>query len=218
MQVVLAGATGLVGSVLLEQLLNENSVQTVTTVGRRAAGVSHLKLREVLIPDFQKVEQITSQLQGDVFICCLGTTIRSAGSKANFFKVDHDSIVAFGRLAHRQGARVFIVISASGADARSAIFYNQVKGQTETDLRKLGLQSLIIFRPGLLEGHRQENRPGERMALALVPALRSVLPGAWTRRFVTPVSTLARAIVRATTQSNSTPSVGTVVVEASDIT
>lgn len=176
---VVAGASGLVGSELVQRLLAEPSYQRVVALARRPLALSDARM-EVVTADFERLEPtLASATKGagalDVF-CCLGTTIAVAGSEAAFRRVDHDFVVALGRWAVRAGARRLVVVSALGADAASRVFYNRVKGETERDLAALGLPSLVILRPSLLHGNRSEFRFGERVALALTAPWRRLIP------------------------------------------
>lgn len=213
MVAVIAGASGLVGSVLLRKLLASDAVAEVIAVGRRSLGLSDSKLKEVLLSDFSKLEEKTSELRGDVYFCALGTTIKTAGSQDAFRRVDHDAVVGFGRVAAANGAKAFVVVSATGASDTSMIFYNRVKGETEKDLGALGLASLTIFRPSLLLGHRREFRFGEKVAEIVVGGLTSVLPAGVTRRLGTDVGVLADQMLRLGLR----PSSGRRIIEASDI-
>jgi uncharacterized protein YbjT (DUF2867 family) len=113
----------------------------------------------------------------DVY-CALGTTLKAAGSQAAFRRVDHDHVLALGQWAVRAGARRLLVVSAVGADAHAASFYSRVKGDTEAALRALPLRSLVIARPSLLDGARDQWRTGERLALAFTRPLRPLIPAA----------------------------------------
>ena len=130
--------------------------------------------------------------------CCLGTTIKVAGSQAAFRAVDFDAVLHFARAAQRAGVRRFGVVSALGASASSASFYNRVKGEMEAELATLGFSSLVIARPSLLAGDRaplgQPQRLGERLALAVAAPLATFIPLAWR-----PIeaATVARALLRA---------------------
>lgn len=194
---VIAGASGLVGSRVLQLLLTRDSVTRVIAVSRRPLGIVSPKLREVIVADFAELDRHAAELGGEVYFCCLGTTIKAAGSQAAFRRVDHDAVVAFGRIARQHAARAFLLVSATGASRRSLIFYNRVKGETEAALEALGLPRLVIFQPGLLIGDREEPRPGERAAIHAVRALEHVVPTSLTRRFATPVSRLADRMVEA---------------------
>jgi uncharacterized protein YbjT (DUF2867 family) len=188
---ILIGGTGLTGSSLVRQLLDDPAITKVISVSRRALEISNPKLTEVLISDLAELSSIESKIRGDLYFCCLGTTIKAAGSKENFEKVDHAAIVAFATIARAHDAKSFTLVSAMGANASSMVFYNRVKGRTENDVRALGLRSLIIFRPALLVGPRHEFRLAERiMAKTLVP-LSKILPVRIQKSLVTKAETLA---------------------------
>ena len=175
---VVAGPTGLVGSRLLGILLREARYRRVVALSRRALGPEP-KL-EVVEADYDQLDHVlggvTSADQSIDVFCCLGTTIGRAGSKAAFRRVDHDHVLALGRWASGVGAHRMIVISAAGADAASRVFYNRVKGETELDLAALRLRSLVIVRPSLLSGQRDEFRLGERLALITTRPFRALIP------------------------------------------
>ena len=134
----------------------------------------------------------------DAAFCALGTTIKVAGSQAAFRAVDHDAVLAFAAAARSAGATRFGLVSALGADARSAVFYNRVKGEVEATLRAQGWPRLVIARPSLLLGDRaalgQPERPGERWGQRLMPAIGGLVQGRW--RPITAV-VVARALHRA---------------------
>lgn len=163
-RILLAGATGLTGEHLLDRLLNEPTVARVLAPSRRPlAAHPHLE---------NPVGELTAllpQLSGnvDIAFCCLGTTIKQAGSEAAFRAVDHDLVLAFAERARALGARHLLVISALGADAHSAVFYNRVKGELEAALQAQGWPQLTIVRPSLLLGARREFRLGERLLAPL---------------------------------------------------
>lgn len=187
----LIGGTGLTGSFLIRQLLADPAITKVISISRRSLEISKPKLTEVLIPDLAELPSIESKIRGDIYFCCLGTTIKAAGSKENFEKVDHAAIVDFAKIASAHDARSFTLVSAMGANANSMIFYNRIKGRTENDVRALGLRSLIIFRPALLVGPRHEFRFAERiMAKTLVP-LSLIFPTRIQKSIVTKAETLA---------------------------
>jgi uncharacterized protein YbjT (DUF2867 family) len=210
---ILIGGTGLTGSSLVRQLLVAPAIAKVISISRRSLEISNPKLAEVLISDLAELSSFESKIRGDIYFCCLGTTIKAAGSEENFERVDHAAIVAFAKIAKAHDAKSFTLISAMGANANSMIFYNRVKGRTENDVRALGLRSLIIFRPALLVGPRHEFRLAERiMARTLVP-LSLILPIRTQKKFVTKAETLA---TRMSTEGKATPT-GVHVILAKDI-
>jgi len=175
---VVAGPTGLVGSRLLGLLLREPRYRRVVALSRRP--LEPVPKLDVVDADYDRLDRVLGSVTSadrpfDVY-CCLGTTIRAAGSEEAFRRVDHDYVLALGRWARTAGAHRMVVISALGADPGSRVFYNRVKGETERDLAALGLASLVIVRPSLLAGDRGEFRMGERLALIATRPLRALLP------------------------------------------
>ena len=176
---VVAGATGLVGRELIIRLLRERRYARVVALARRPLTLTDSRLA-VVDAAYDRLPTLLSDVTGedasvDVF-CCLGTMIRAAGSELAFRRVDHDYVLALGRWARTARAHRMVVISALGADAGSRVFYNRVKGETERDLAALGLASLVIVRPSLLAGDREEFRLRERLALFATRPLRALLP------------------------------------------
>ena len=159
--ILLAGATGLTGELLLDCLLNEPTVERVLAHSRKPLA-DHPHLENPVGDPAVFLPQLSGPV--DVAFCCLGTTIKQAGSEEAFRAVDHDMVVAFAKRAREMGARHLIVISAIGADPESSIFYNRVKGEMEQSLRAQDWPQLTIARPSLLIGERLEERPAEKIA------------------------------------------------------
>ncbi|MDQ6871006.1 MAG: hypothetical protein M3037_03215 [Gemmatimonadota bacterium] len=187
----LIGGTGLTGSALVRELLADLAITRVISVSRRPLGISNPKLSEVLLRDLGELASIESKIRGDFYFSCLGTTMKAAGSKENFEKVDHAAIVDFAKIAKAHYANSLTLVSAMGASASSMFFYNQVKGRTEDEVKALGLRSLTIFRPALLVGPRLETRLAEKIATKTLVPLASVLPTRIGRSLVTETDTLA---------------------------
>ncbi len=163
---VVLGATGMVGTQLVRQLAEDPQYGRVTALVRRPLSTPHPEVGQV-IADLDRLEEYSQVFQADVVYCCLGTTIKTAGSQQAFRRVDLDYPVAAARLAKQSGVPAFAVISSLGADVKSPFFYSRVKGEMEHRLGELGLPSLYILRPSLLLGQRTENRPGEQAAAAI---------------------------------------------------
>jgi uncharacterized protein YbjT (DUF2867 family) len=174
--VALAGATGLVGRALLEGLLADESVTSVHALGRREPGIIHPKLNTHVV-DFAALSPLPPL---DEVYLALGTTIKTAGSQTAFRAVDFDANLAVARAALAAGARRAGLVSAMGADAKSRIFYNRVKGEIEDALTQLTFEGLVIARPSLLVGDRealgQPVRTAERMATAVSKLLGPLIP------------------------------------------
>ena len=195
---LLAGATGLVGGHLLRRLLADPRYRQVIAVSRKELGIEHPKLRP-LITNFDAIEAAIAGLGETVddAFCALGTTIKTAGSREAFRRVDFGYVVAFARAARAAGARRLMLVSAIGASARSAIFYLRVKGETEEALAALGYPALHIFRPGLLLGQRAESRPREALGMALAPFLNPLMLGPAKAYRGIPADTVAAAMITA---------------------
>ncbi|HSX87054.1 MAG TPA: oxidoreductase [Pseudomonas sp.] len=159
--ILLAGATGLTGEHLLDRLLNEPTVERVLAPSRRPLA-AHPHLENPVGELLDLLPQLSGKV--DSAFCCLGSTIKQAGSQEAFRAVDHDLVLAFAKRARELGARHLLVISALGADANSSVFYNKVKGETEEALKAQGWPQLTLVRPSLLLGPRNEFRLGERLA------------------------------------------------------
>lgn len=157
---LLVGATGLVGSFMLQRLLAAPEYARVAVWARRDIGKTHAKLGAEVV-DFERLEE--RRVEAEDVYCCLGTTINQAGSQAAFRRVDHDYPVALARAAARDGAQRLLVVSALGARPDSTVFYNRVKGEMEAAVRAAGVAKTYLFHPSLLSGPRAEARTGERI-------------------------------------------------------
>lgn len=192
MKLILVGASGLVGSHVLAQALASPRVAAVVAPTRKPLA-AHPKLLAPVI-DFEAMPGDAPWWQADAAICTLGTTMRKAGSQAAFRRVDHDYPLQAARLAQRHGTRAFVLNSALGADARSSIFYNRVKGELEDALATLAFDSLTFVRPGLIGGERGESRPAERAALLALGVVGPLLPRRWR---INPADRIAAALLDA---------------------
>ena len=186
----LIGSTGLTGSFLVQRLLADSTITKVISISRKSLKIANPKLTEVLVSDLAQLPSIETKIRGELYFCCLGTTIKAAGSKESFEKVDHAAIVAFAKIAKVHDAKSFTFVSAMGANASSMFFYNQVKGRTENEVKALGLRSLIIFRPALLVGPRREFRLAEKIATKMLVPLSQLLPARTRKSLITEAETL----------------------------
>ena len=172
---LLVGASGLVGDRCLVRLLDHGAYSRVTVLSRRPLALMHEKLRVELV-DFDNLPMPEPPCE-DIF-CCLGTTIKKAGSQAAFRRVDHDYPLALARLGKAAGAQQFLLVSALGADVHSSLFYSRVKGETERDIAGIGLPKIVFMRPSLLLGERRERRTGEVVGALVGRLLAPLLVGA----------------------------------------
>ena len=203
---LLAGGTGLVGSHVLRELLADSTWSRIVTVGRRPTPLRHAKLEQRVL-DLSAIEAHGDLPHADDIFCCLGTTIKQAGSQDAFRRVDHDFVVGLARAGLRIGATQLLLISAIGADPDSRVFYSRVKGEAEAAVRTLPYRAVQIFRPGLLLGKRTEFRLGERIAMVAVPLLHPFLLGGLRRYHSIEANDVARAMVRIAREAPRGPNV-----------
>lgn len=191
--ICLIGASGLVGQELLLLLAQLEQVRSITAITRSPLGRLPPKT-ENLILDFNQLENHASSFKAQVFICCLGSTLKKAGSKKVFKQIDCNYVIQFARLAEQAHARKFLVISALGANSTSKVFYNQVKGEMEKALRTLKISQVEIFRPSLILGERKEQRSGEAWAQRLSPVANKMLIGSWKKYRAIKATDIAKAM------------------------
>lgn len=192
---LVAGASGLVGGHVLRLLLEDRGYDRVTTLARRELPLAHPKLTQRRV-DFEHLAQLADFPRVHDVFCCLGTTLKQAGSADAFRKVDLTFVVELGRVAARHRASQFLVVTALGADPGSRVFYSRVKGEAEAAVRRLAFDGVYIFRPSLLLGARPEHRPGERLAALVAPLVSWALVGPLARYRPIRAAALARAMVR----------------------
>jgi uncharacterized protein YbjT (DUF2867 family) len=173
---LLLGATGLIGGHLLDLLLQDPSYSTVRIVVRTPIDRKHAKLEQVKV-DFNYLQYYKDSFQVDDVFCCLGTTIKKAGSKEAFYKVDATYPYEAAKLAKQQGAAQYLIVTAMGANKNSGIFYNKVKGEVEEKIESLHFAAYHIFRPSLLLGERNETRIGEAIAQKIMPLFSFLMVG-----------------------------------------
>lgn len=189
---LISGSSGMVGMQVLHQLLKNESYDYVLSVGRRKLALKHQKLVQIegdliKLASWDWKDKVTSQsLSGEYYdliesltdklaevhaFSSLGTTIKQAGSKENFYAIDHGMVLAFANWAKKLGASKFLYISSGGADPNSSFYYMKVKGEVERDLKAIGFRYLGIFRPSLLMGNRSEFRLSESVTQVLMKPL-----------------------------------------------
>lgn len=192
--VCLFGATGLVGGEILNLLELDQRVTSVKVVTRVPLTSQAFNKTKNIIADFASIEKYKDKLKADVYICCLGTTLKKAGSEEAFRKVDLDYVLSIAEIAEFVKAKKFQVISAMGANSKSRIFYNRTKGQMEEGVSKLNIDEVDIFRPSLLLGKRQEKRFGESIAQSLAPLFSRLLFGSLKKYRPVQASVVARVM------------------------
>lgn len=196
---LLAGATGLIGSYLLPQLLENSSYDKVIVLSRKPLLINHPKV-EVRIVTLDSLSEAASTLKADDWFCTLGTTIKAAGSREAFRRVDYEYPLALGQQAAVSGAKQFLIVTAIGASPGSSIFYSRIKGEVERDLRALSIPIVHLFRPSQLLGKRKELRRGERLASFLMKGLNPLLRGSLSKYRAIQAEVVASAMIYAVNQ------------------
>lgn len=157
---IIFGSTGLIGSSVLQQLLKDDRYGEIKIFVRKATGIKHPKVDEFII-DFEKLDDYRDLIKGDDLFCCLGTTIKVAGSEAAFRRVDYEWVRWCAVCAYENHVKNFIVISSLGANADSKNFYLKTKGEMEKAVSAFNFDKTVILRPSMLLGDRKEFRLGE---------------------------------------------------------
>ncbi|AKD02225.1 oxidoreductase [Pontibacter korlensis] len=196
---LIAGASGLVGGHLISLLLKSERYSQIISVGRHELPLIHPKLDQQIV-NFDKIKDYAADMVADDVFCCLGTTIKKAGSKENFYKVDHTYVTQLAETTARKGAIQFLVVSAMGADPASFVFYNKVKGEMERDVQQQPFNSIHIFRPSLLLGERDEKRTGEDLAGKLMKPLSGLMVGPLEKYKPVEAEAVAKAMLAAAKQ------------------
>lgn len=167
---IILGASGLVGTELVHQLLNSSEFEKVKIFVRRSLGISNPKLEEQVI-DFENLEAWKHDLIGDALFSCMGTTLKTAGSKEKQYMVDYTYPYQCIEAAIQNGTKQILLVSSIGAKASSSNFYLRMKGEFEEAIKKLKPSNFIVFRPSILDGNRVESRPAEYLAIKIMRIL-----------------------------------------------
>jgi len=191
---LLVGATGLVGGLVLEELLKDDFFSEVIVLTRKPLEDKHDKLKEILL-NFDELDKYRNDIKADVIFCCLGTTIKAAGSQEAFKKVDYEYPLRVAEIAKENGAKNYLLISALGSSKSSIVFYNRVKGEVEDDISKLNFDALHILQPSLIIGERDESRLGEGIAQKLSPLYNALMIGPLNKYKSIKAEQIAKAMV-----------------------
>ena len=203
---LVAGASGLVGGHVLQLLLADDACTRVVTLARRPLSVQYTKVEQRVI-DMGALDGLADLPHVDDVFCCLGTTIKTAGSQAAFHKVDYDYVVGVARAGQRAGATQFLLVTAIGADPASRIFYSRVKGEVERAVRDLPYEAVQIFRPSFLMGDRREARLAERIGIPVARVVAPLLVGPLRRYRPIQAADVARAMVQVAKEAPRGPNV-----------
>jgi uncharacterized protein YbjT (DUF2867 family) len=192
---IIAGASGLIGSKLLNILLQQPGYDEVLALVRKELPVKHKRLVQLVI-DFEKLDEYSKAITGHAVFCCLGSTKKKTPDLSVYRKIDHDYPLQLAQLAKQNGVGQYHLVSSLGADSTSSAYYTKMKGETEDDIQKVGIKSLHIYRPSILTGDRNEYRPMERLATALMKVIDPLLIGSWKKYRSIPAETVAMAMYK----------------------
>lgn len=177
---LLFGASGFIGSYLLDELLNNADYEKVTIVVRKNLNVYHPKLKTVL-GDYQSLPQLTADLEADDVFITLGTTQKNTPEKDKYYQIDHDYPVLGAKMARENGAKSVFAVTAVGANTKSGVFYIKTKGETERDIMALNFNHTHIFRPSMLMGNRKEKRLLEKILIRIWSVINPIFIGALSK-------------------------------------
>ncbi|MFH6986724.1 NAD(P)H-binding protein [Flavobacterium collinsii] len=196
---ILYGASGLVGSYILENLLNNNNYEQVIIVVRKDLNIQHPKLK-TLIGDFNSLSKVIKDIQVDEVFIALGTTQKKTPDKKLYYQIDHDYPILAAKLAKENGAKAVFLVSALGANAKSSIFYTKLKGETEQGIITLDLQHTYIFRPSIILGDRKESRPMEKVFIRIFKLINPLFVGSLSKYRGIEAEDIAKAMVKSADQ------------------
>jgi uncharacterized protein YbjT (DUF2867 family) len=190
---IITGASGLIGSKLLNILIESREYDVVVSLARKRLQKRHPKLVQEIV-NFDEADSYSSFIQGDALFCCLGTTQKQTPNETDYYKIDHDYPVNLAKAAFKNGVTEFHFVSAIGADPSSSNFYLKTKGEAERDLKEIGLASLHIYEPSLLTGRKRKRRLGERIATVVMKIINPLLMGGLKKYQSIDGATVAKAM------------------------
>jgi uncharacterized protein YbjT (DUF2867 family) len=197
---VLVGATGLVGQSILKLLLDTAYYEKVVVITRRPITLVHPRVEQCIV-HFDQLGSVESVLGGRDLFCSLGSTLKKAGSKSDFYRIDFTYTLQIAQMAVNRGIQQLFLVSSIGADPSSLIYYSQVKGEIEAAVSKLNFKGVHIFRPSLLLGRRQERRSLEAFVAKVSVPVWSAMVGPLKKYRPIPAEMIAKAMVQAATES-----------------
>jgi len=191
---IVFGATGLIGSLLLQHLCESPVYSQVITFSRKSIHFNHPKLKEVF-NYFTDLSSIKKSLHGDDLFCCIGTTIKKAGSQENFRKIDFEMPVQLAKMAEENKIKGFFVVSSIGADSRSSNFYLRTKGEMEKEVLDCNIPKIAVVRPSMLLGKRNEFRFGEEVGKIIMKSFSFLIQGKYRKYRAIKAETVAKALI-----------------------
>jgi len=198
---IILGASGLIGSTLLDILLTEPEYTEVFILVRKEIALTHKKLTQIVV-DFDKLDSYADEITGHAIFCCLGTTQKNTPNKNTYRKIDHDYPVKTAQIGAKNGVEQFHIVTALGANAYSSIDYAKLKGETEEDVKKSGLKNIFIYQPSMITGDRKEKRPLEKVITVIMRVINPLLIGNLKKYRSIPAKTIALAMFKQSLTNN----------------
>ncbi|HVN58423.1 MAG TPA: NAD(P)H-binding protein [Bacteroidales bacterium] len=195
------GSTGLIGNLLLEELVLSEKYSLIKSFVRRPTGVTEQKVEEV-VSDLTDLLSLSDSIVADDLFVCLGTTIKKAGSVSNMEKIDRDLPVGIAEKAFANGVKNIAVVSSIGASAKSANYYLRIKGEMEDRIMMIGFRSISIVRPSLLLGDRNEKRAGEKVSKVVMTVIGPLMAGSLKKYRAIHGGDVARAMISLVLEGN----------------
>lgn len=192
---IILGATGLTGSILLKKLLNDDRYDTIKLFSRKEIDGMPPKVKQ-FVGDILALETFKQDFVADEVFCCIGTTAKKTPDKTLYKKIDFGIPVSAAKQAKANGIPTFIVVSALGANVKSGIFYNKVKGEMEEAVLSEKIEKTHILQPSIIGGDRQEQRIGEKIGLFLFKILHPLLLGKLRKYRITAAEDIAATMIR----------------------
>jgi uncharacterized protein YbjT (DUF2867 family) len=198
---IVYGASGLVGSYILENLLTNTNYEQIIIVVRKDLNLQHPKLKTI-IGDFNSLPEVVKGIEVDEVFIALGTTQKKTPDKKLYYQIDHDYPILAAKLAKENGAKSVFLVSAVGANAKSSVFYTKLKGETEQDILTLNLDHTYIFRPSMILGDRQESRPLEKIFISIFKFINPLFVGGISKYKGIEAEDIAKSMIKSADQSN----------------
>ena len=209
---IIAGASGLVGGELLSLLLKQPEYDEVLVLVRELLPFGHVKMKQQVV-DFNQLDKYSDKINGHALFSCLGSTRKKTADLTDYRKIDHDYPLQLAQLARQNGIEQFHLVSSIGANAAASNFYTKMKGETENDIKAVGLNSLFIYQPSVLVGKRNEFRFAERMAVGVMKVINPLMMGSLKKYRSIKAATIAQAMYK----QSLTNQTGTFVYESDKI-
>lgn len=198
---IVYGASGLVGSYILESLLNDTNYEQIIIVVRKDLNIQHPKLK-ILIGDFHSLANVVKGIYADEIFIALGTTQKKTPDRKQYYQIDHDYPILAAQLAKENGAKSVFLVSAIGANENSSVFYVKMKGETERDIINLNFDHTNIFRPSMILGNRKEKRTLEKVLISIFKVINPLFIGKSSKYKGIEAKDIAQSMVKAANKLN----------------